>query len=641
MKFSKKHFFIPLFSIVFGAQVVMASQPSPTDLNIQTVYSGAAITIGANSVVHGNLQAFAAVTLGASAIVEGDLLSGAAVTLGADGEVGGDLAARDAGTIGADATIGNNLTTGDAATLGATTEVGGNLTAGGSILVGVGSTIIGDLTSGAAADLGANASVGGKAIAGTALTLGADTTVGGDAVAGTGALALGARVEVLTGTATGGTIVTVGTNAIVRSGLIYPGNVTLVPTANKAGIDDKKAPLTDVQKGLADLYSPAGNELSSTMVVSTRLAPGVYHATALTTTAGITLTLDGTGNTSPVAWVINVDTFINFGANLTMELEQVPPGSTIIFNAGGYTAIGANSIVKGKFYAGTYITTGAGAWLTGSGNNCGGMFTTNGAITLGASNTIGAPSCQQQGAGSGTQTVAQPPTTPVTNNAVPSVNLGVAGEFVILTKTGISTTGVTAIKGNIGVSPIALTAITGFDVILHNTNTYATSALVQGKIYAADMAPPTPAMMTAAIGDMETAYTDVANRAPDNTEFLAGRIGGQTLPPATYKWGTNVWINTDITLSGTATDVWVFQISGDLILANGQKIILANGAEAKNVFWQVAGGAGVSLGTTSVFEGVVLAHKKIVVRTGATVNGRLLSQTAVTLDANYVEPPGQ
>jgi len=117
-----------------------------------------------------------------------------------------------------------------------------------------------------------------------------------------------------------------------------------------------------------------------------------------------------------------------------------------------------------------------------------------------------------------------------------TVNLGSAGNFVILAKSGISTTGSTAITGDIGVSPITATAITGFGLIMDSSNTFSTSALVTGKVYAADYAAPPPATMTTAINDMETAYTDAAGRtSPTATELGAGNIGGMTLAPGLYK----------------------------------------------------------------------------------------------------------
>ena len=146
--------------------------------------------------------------------------------------------------------------------------------------------------------------------------------------------------------------------------------------------------------------------------------------------------------------------------------------------------------------------------------------------------------------------------------------------------------------------------------------------------------------LTAAVGDMEFAYTDAAGRAsPDFTELGAGEIGGLTLAPGLYKWGTGVSITTDVTLSGGPNDVWIFQVAGTLNQANATRVTLAGGALAKNIFWQVAGA--VTIGTTAHFEGVILAKTMIAVNTGASVNGRLLAQTAVTLQMNAVTQPAK
>jgi len=213
------------------------------------------------------------------------------------------------------------------------------------------------------------------------------------------------------------------------------------------------------------------------------------------------------------------------------------------------------------------------------------------------------------------------------------VNLGTASDFVILAKSGISTTGTTTITGDIGVSPAAASYITGFGLVLNNT--YATSSLITGNVYAANYAPPTPAMMTTAVSNMETAYTDAAGRTnPYVTELGAGNIGGMTLLAGLYKWSTGVTIPTDVTLSGNSSDVWIFQIAQTLDISNGKKIILSGGANASNIFWQVAGQT--TLGTTSVFNGNILDQTAIVLNTGATLNGKALSQTAVTLDASTV-----
>ena len=219
------------------------------------------------------------------------------------------------------------------------------------------------------------------------------------------------------------------------------------------------------------------------------------------------------------------------------------------------------------------------------------------------------------------------------------VNLGTAGNFVILAKSGISTTGTSSITGDIGVSPIDSSAITGFGLIMDSSNKFSTSSLVTGKVYAADYTTPTPATMTAAISDMETAYTDAAGRTnPTATELYAGDITGKTITPGLYKWGTGVLISAGgVTLSGGANDVWIFQIAQDLTVENGAIVTLSGGAQAKNIFWQVAGQT--TLGTTANFKGIILSKTLISMNTGATLNGRALAQTAVTLDANAVTAP--
>ncbi|MDB6059609.1 MAG: uncharacterized protein JWO95_3453 [Verrucomicrobiales bacterium] len=218
------------------------------------------------------------------------------------------------------------------------------------------------------------------------------------------------------------------------------------------------------------------------------------------------------------------------------------------------------------------------------------------------------------------------------------VDLGTAGNFVILAKSGISTVPTSAVTGDIGVSPIDSTAITGFSLNLTAGSAFATSAQITGKVYAPGYASPTPANLTTAVGDMETAYTDAAGRSlPDFTELGAGEIGGLTLVPGLYKWGTDVLISTDVTLNGGPNDVWIFQIAGKITQASSTQVHLTGGALAANVFWQAFGD--VTLGSTAHFEGIIMAQTSISLGTGASIKGRLLAQTAVTLKANTVTAP--
>ncbi len=224
-------------------------------------------------------------------------------------------------------------------------------------------------------------------------------------------------------------------------------------------------------------------------------------------------------------------------------------------------------------------------------------------------------------------------TKPVASTGQAPVSLGAAGTFAILTKSGITDVFASVINGDVGASPITGAAIG-----------LTCGEVKTGKVYSVDAAGPLPCtttnatLLTSAVGDMELAYTDAAGRSsPNFTELGGGEIGGLTLVPGLYKWGTGVLISTNVTLSGGPNDVFIFQIAGTLTQANATRVTLTGGAQAKNVFWQVAGA--VTIGTTAHFEGIVLAKTMIAVNTGASANGRLLAQTAVTLQKNAVTQP--
>jgi hypothetical protein len=216
------------------------------------------------------------------------------------------------------------------------------------------------------------------------------------------------------------------------------------------------------------------------------------------------------------------------------------------------------------------------------------------------------------------------------------VNLGTSGNYVILAKTAINNSPTSAITGDIAISPAATTYITGLSLI--DATGYATSSQVIGNVYAADMVSPTPINLTTAVNDMITAYNDAAGRPfPDFSELATGNIGGKTLTPGLYKWSSTVIAPTNLVISGSSTDVWIFQIDGDLTISAGVNITLSGGAKPENIFWQVAGA--VSLGTTANFKGIVLSMTGITMNTGATFKGRALAQTAVILDSNIVTQP--
>jgi len=221
--------------------------------------------------------------------------------------------------------------------------------------------------------------------------------------------------------------------------------------------------------------------------------------------------------------------------------------------------------------------------------------------------------------------------------AAEKVDLGTAANYAILTKSGISTIS-SSITGNIGVSPAAGTYMTGFSFTADSSAEFSTSSQIKGFAYAPTDYPPTPTILTTAVSDMETAYTNASQR--NNTEGFnlgAGSIGGQTLTTGVYTFNTDINIGVDITFSGGADDVFILQTTGTLMQSASTNVILAGGAQAKNIFWQVAGT--VWVGSSAVMQGILLAKTNVVFETGSSLTGRVLAQTACTLQMATITQP--
>jgi hypothetical protein len=219
------------------------------------------------------------------------------------------------------------------------------------------------------------------------------------------------------------------------------------------------------------------------------------------------------------------------------------------------------------------------------------------------------------------------------------VNLGSASNFAVLAGSAVSNIPTSAIKGDFGLSPAAGSGITGM-----------TMSELTGTMYTVDATGPagsveSATMLSAAKGDLTVAYNDAAGRTPIPTgPFLdpgSGELGGLTLVPGLYKFTSACSITgSDLTLSGSSTDVWIFQIASGLVVGTGVKVILAGGATAANIFWQV--GTSATLGTTSVFKGTILADQSISFGSGAVLDGRALaSVAAITLSSNAITRPDQ
>lgn len=253
-----------------------------------------------------------------------------------------------------------------------------------------------------------------------------------------------------------------------------------------------------------------------------------------------------------------------------------------------------------------------------------------------------ATGCGGSGSG-GTDPNTNADTTGAASNVAGSVPLGMAGKYAILAKSSVSTVPTSNVTGNVGLSPTARGGLTGWSLISEPTDTYFTSVqvLASGKLYAADNVGGTTSVdLTTAVLDMQTAYTDAAGRTATSaatTDVGAGTLTSLTLAPGVYEWGSAVIIPTDLTLNGSSTDVWIMKVAGTLDMAANKRVHLTGGALPQNIFWQVSGS--VTLGAGTHFEGIVLAQTDVTFGNLASINGRLLAQTAVNLDASVVTVP--
>lgn len=230
---------------------------------------------------------------------------------------------------------------------------------------------------------------------------------------------------------------------------------------------------------------------------------------------------------------------------------------------------------------------------------------------------------------------------PIQTTTLASVNLRTAGNYVILAGSEISNIPTSIITGNIGLSPAAGSEITGFSLVYITGEPFATSSQITGNVSASNYGDPTPSNMTTAKGDLTIAYNDAAGRTSTEIVLLAGNVGGLTLTPGLYKSSGSLEISSgDLTFDakGNANAVFIIQIASTLTTSSGSAVILAGGAKASNIFWQV--GTSATLGTTSVMKGIIMADQSISLNTGASVEGRLLARiAAVTIEGNSIVIP--
>jgi len=361
--------------------------------------------------------------------------------------------------------------------------------------------------------------------------------------------------------------------------------------------------------GITATFSPSTNLASNSTFVATISAgakdvAGNALASPYTWTFMTGAILDATAPTVVLTSPVDLATAVPLGATLTATFSE--PMNPTSVNAVTFTLKAGNLLIPGTV---TYVAAGTTALFIPA-TRLAPNTTYTATITTGATDSSGNPLASNFVWTFTTSACGQAP-----------VVLGAADDFVVLAGSTVTNTGATTVTGDLGVSPG--TAVTGFP---------------PGKVVGAQHAGDTTSAQ--AVADLTTAYNDAAGRTLCPVT-IAGNLGGLTLPPGLYKSTSSLEISSgDLTLDaqGDGDAVFIFQMASTLTTTSGRQVILSGGAQSTNVFWQV--GTSATLGSTSAFQGTIMADQAITLETGATLNGRALARiAAVNLDSNMIVKP--
>jgi Ice-binding-like/Bacterial Ig-like domain len=371
------------------------------------------------------------------------------------------------------------------------------------------------------------------------------------------------------------------------------GNVTYSTIGNTATFTPSSPLATSttytatITTGVADL---AGNTLASNFVWTfmTGLSTDAIAPTVTTTTP------------ANLASSVGIDASVNATFDKAMDPSTLNPATFTVTGPGATVVVGKVSYDVPDKIATFTPTSSLAAGVT---------FTAaiNGALDL---------------AGNALATTTWTFTTGLTTTGQSPVNLGSATSYAILAATTVTAPGAIVVNGDLGLFPG--TSVTGFP-----------PATVNGTININN-----PAAM-AAQADLLTAYNNLATLPAGTTK--TGNIGGTTITPGIYTApATSLAVssgNLTLDAQGDTNAVWIFQIGSTLDVTPGLQVILANGAQASNIFWQV--GSSATIDTTAVMQGNILAFTSITVNGGATLNGRALALNgAVTAGGSGASLPG-
>ncbi|MBC7540262.1 MAG: DUF3494 domain-containing protein [Bacteriovorax sp.] len=246
------------------------------------------------------------------------------------------------------------------------------------------------------------------------------------------------------------------------------------------------------------------------------------------------------------------------------------------------------------------------------------------------------PGCGKKASGTNSGSITSGSTievVPVPNHNVKTIDLGIADSFAIMAYTSITSAPTSNISGKVGLKP-------GIRSLINlNPNTEVAGGRVE--VYAGDDVGDPSDYLNLAREDLIAAYRDVVARPTDKDKIEAykGKPGGKILPPGIYRWSEGVIISSDMTLEGNDTDIFIFQIAGDMSVAPKVRIVLSGGARAKNVFWQVSGK--VTLESTTDVPGTIMSQLTFEMKSLAQLHGRALVKNGkLILSQNVIAKPG-
>lgn len=403
----------------------------------------------------------------------------------------------------------------------------------------------------------------------------------------------------------GGSTVTNTGDTIVNGNIgLSPGNslVGFPPGLYSGVVNLADIPAALAQVALTAAYTDAaertGAVIIGTELGGTTLVPGVYATDSGTLEITGTLTLNAQGNANAI-FIFQAAATLVTASSSSVVLINGAQALNVYWQIGSSATLGTNSSFKGNILAQTSITATTGVAIEGR------LLAQTGAVTM-DTNTIAL--------------YGGPTSTPApTGTPVPQlpVNLLTAANFNVLAGTTITNTGDTIISGSMGISP-------GTSVVGFPPGTY--SGTLNENNPAADQAKL----------DLTAAYLDAAGRT--GAHIVGSELGGTTLTPGAYTTAAGMEITGALTLNagGDANAVFIFQAPSTLVTASSSTVVLINGAQAQNVFWQV--GSSATLGTNSTFRGNILSQASITVTTGVAIYGKALARDgAVTMDTNTIQ----